>query len=307
MITLLLIKKIVSLFLCIIAGFVIVRCGVMKPEHSKPMSTFLVYIVVPCSILSAFQIDYTPEILRGFLIACLAAVLVHIIWIVMDIPLKRVLHMDGVERMSILYSNSGNLVMPIVAAIFGAEWVIYSSAFMLVQLVFMWSHGKAVICGETQIDIKKIVTNINLIAAAIGIVLFIFHISFPAPLQDAVDSFAAMIGPIAMFTSGLLIGGMDLKQVFSYRRAIPVTFLRLIVFPAVILVLWKFGPMASWMDNGEKIMLISLLGCLGPSASMCTQMAIIYDRDAGYASAINVISTLLCIITMPLMVAIFQL
>ena len=54
-------------------------------------------------------------------------------------------------------------------------------------------------------------------------------------------------------------------------------------------------------------MLVSLLATCTPSASTITQMAQIYGKDADYASAINVVTTLLCIFTMPLMVALYQL
>lgn len=55
------------------------------------------------------------------------------------------------------------------------------------------------------------------------------------------------------------------------------------------------------------IVVVSLLATCTPSASTITQMAQIYGKDADYASAINVATTLLCILTMPLMVALYQL
>ena len=55
------------------------------------------------------------------------------------------------------------------------------------------------------------------------------------------------------------------------------------------------------------IVVVSLLATCTPSASTITQMAQIYGKDADYASAINVVTTLLCIFTMPLMVALYQL
>ena len=64
--------------------------------------------------------------------------------------------------------------------------------------------------------------------------------------------------------------------------------------------------MAAWADGGKNILLITLIACITPSASTITQMAQIYGRDADYASAINVLTTLLCIITMPIMTALYQ-
>ncbi len=52
---------------------------------------------------------------------------------------------------------------------------------------------------------------------------------------------------------------------------------------------------------------MTLLAAAAPSASTINQMAQIYNHDAGYASAINVTTILLCIVTMPTMVALYQL
>ena len=61
---------------------------------------------------------------------------------------SKVLKLDGVEETSLIYSNAGNLIIPIVTAILGKEWVIYTSAFLSVQLFLLWSHAKMKLCGE---------------------------------------------------------------------------------------------------------------------------------------------------------------
>lgn len=86
---------------------------------------------------------------------------------------SKVLKLDGVEETSLIYSNAGNLIIPIVTAILGKEWVIYTSAFLSVQLFLLWSHAKMKLCGEKGIDLKKILTNINMIAIFAGVLLFL--------------------------------------------------------------------------------------------------------------------------------------
>lgn len=105
---------------------------------------------------------------------------------------SKVLKLDGVEETSLIYSNAGNLIIPIVTAILGKEWVIYTSAFLSVQLFLLWSHAKMKLCGEKGIDLKKILTNINMIAIFAGVLLFLLRIQLPAPVQDAVDSISSM-------------------------------------------------------------------------------------------------------------------
>ncbi len=102
----------------------------------------------------------------------LGAVVVHLIFLVLERVLRRPLRLEAVESASILYSNAGNLIIPLVLAALGQEWVFYISGYMLVQQLLIWTHGKTMVCGERQWDFKKIVTNVNIIAIFVGIVLF---------------------------------------------------------------------------------------------------------------------------------------
>ena len=113
---------------------------------------------------------------------------------------------------------------------------------------------------------------------------------------------------------------------FGSRLLMALTFLFLYA-PIIILIVFSFnagnsssvwkGFSLHWyaellndrliMHSVYTTLLVSLLATCTPSASTITQMAQIYGKDADYASAINVVTTLLCIFTMPLMVALYQL
>ena len=106
---------------------------------------------------------------------------------------------------------------------------------------------------------------------------------------------------------GMLMAGMNFKKILGYRRLWLVTALRLVGIPLAAVALLKLSGLAHLVPDGQTILLVSLLATCTPSASTITQMAQIYGKDADYASAINVVTTLLCIFTMPLMVALYQL
>ena len=150
-----LVGKIAALFIVMFLGFVLVKTGICRSDDSRILSRLSVYIVVPCSILSAFQVSCSPSILNGLLLAVAAAVLIHLILIVLFYFIGPLLHLNGVEKASIIYSNAGNLVIPLVSSILGPDWVIYSSAYVSVQLFLLWSHGKMMICEEKKPDFKK--------------------------------------------------------------------------------------------------------------------------------------------------------
>lgn len=306
MIVVILIKKIIALFLIMGMGILLVKCRILKESDSRVISALSIHLIVPCVILAAFQVDFTEEIGKGLLLALAAAVIINVGLILFVSAVGKIFHMDAVENVSIIYSNAGNLVIPLVSAMLGAEWVIYASVFLAVQMTLIWSHGKVTLCGEKKPDLKKIFLNINMIAIFAGILLLLTGIHFPEPVQDAVDTVGSMVGPLAMLVTGMLIAETDFARVLSRGRIWFVTPLRLVICPLLILLFLKYSGMAAWADGGKNILLITLIACITPSASTITQMAQIYGRDADYASAINVLTTLLCIITMPIMTALYQ-
>ena len=305
-ISILLMQQIVQLFLMIFMGYLIVKTGLVRDDDSKVLSKIILYLIVPCVIIIAFQVDYTTDTVKGLLIAFAASVMTQVILLVVISVAGRLLHLNEVEVASVYYSNSGNLIVPIVTFILGQEWVLYGCVFMSVQLVFLWTHCKKIISREASYDWKKIILNINMISIFIGVILFFTGIRLPEIIGNTLASVGTMIGPASMIVTGMLFAGMNLKQIFANKRVYFITFLRLIAVPLIALVLIKLSNLASFSADGNKIMLIVFLAIITPSASTVTQMCQVYGNDSKYASAINVMTTLLSIITMPVMVMLFQ-
>ena len=305
-ISILLMQQIVQLFLMIFMGYLIVKTGLVRDDDSKVLSKIILYLIVPCVIINAFQVDYTTDTVKGLLIAFAASVLTQVVLLIVISAAGKLLHLNEVEVASVYYSNSGNLIVPIVNFILGQEWVLYGCVFMSVQLVFLWTHCKKIISREASYDWKKILLNINMISIFIGVVLFFTKIFLPEIIGNTLASVGTMIGPASMIVTGMLFAGMNLKQIFANKRVYFITFLRLIAVPLIALVLIKLSNLASFSADGNKIMLIVFLAIITPSASTVTQMCQVYGNDSKYASAINVMTTLLSIITMPVMVMLFQ-
>ena len=168
---------------------------------------------------------------------------------------------------------------------------------MSVQLVFLWTHCKKIISRESSYDWRKIVLNINMISIVIGVVLFFTRIHLPQIINDTIGSVGSMIGPASMIVTGMLFAGMDLKKVFANRRVYFVTFLRMLLVPLISLILIKISHMAYLSADAPKIMLIVFLAVI-----MCQ----VYGNDSRYASAINVVTTLCAVVTMPVMVLLYE-
>ena len=274
-ISILLAEQIVELFLMILMGYVIVKLGLVTDDDSKILSKIVLYIVIPCVMINAFQIDYTPDKIQGMLLALVASVVLQVLLL-------------------------------IAVWMMGKEWVVFGCVFMAVQLIFMWTHGKYIISSGDRIDWRKIVLNINMIAIFIGAVLFLLKIHLPEIVDGTLHAVGSTIGPVSMIVTGMLIAGMNLRDIFTNRRVYVVTFLRLLLVPVLALIILKISGLVTWHPQGEKILLVTFLAVITPSASTITQMCQVYGGNSKYSSAINVMTTLLAIVTMPIMVLLYQ-
>lgn len=305
-ISLLLMEEIIKLFVIMFMGYAVVKAGLMKSSESKSVSVIMVYLVIPCVILNAFQVEYTPDVQKGLLLACAAAVAVHILFLLLTAILKKPLHLDVIERATIIYSNAGILVIPLVQELLGQEYVIYSSAYIAVQLILIWTHCKNMLCEEEKLKWKKVLLNVNIISIIAGVVLFIFRIQLPSGAQDVLNMMNNMIGPLGMLLAGMVIAEVPLKTVFTRKRIYLSAALRLFIYPVFVLGLMKVIQTFASIQDSKQILLTVYLASITPACATVTSMAQLYDKDAAYSSSLYVLTTLLSIATMPVMVGLFE-
>ena len=305
-ISILLAEQILAMFLTRAVGFGVVRAGLFKSEDSRIISIMVVYICNPCVVVHSFQIELTDDKIKGLMIAIGLSVVVHMVLIIGSEILSFIFHFNSIEKASIIYTNAGYLVIPLVGAVLGEEWVFYTTAFILVQTVLMWTHGVKLIGQEKELNIRKILCNPNVIAMIIGIALFALEIRLPTVVDSCVSGFGDMISPASMMVIGMVIGDVDLKWVSPQKRPYLICLLRLIVFPLIAVVAFAGLERSGIHPDAEYILMIVLIATSAPAAAMITQLAQIYGKDSRYASVINVMSVIFCIITMPVMVLSFE-
>lgn len=305
-VSLLLAREIVELFLILLMGVAVVRTGLLRASDSKVVSVLLVYLVIPCVILNAFQIEDTPQVRTGLLYALGIAAGIHLFWLVLTKLLQKPLGLDAIERATAIYSNAGALVIPLVQALLGQEYVIYSCAFIIVQLVLLWTHGVVLLRGQGALQWKTILTNVNLISIAAGVLLYLFKIPLPGPVLDTMDSMGNLMGPLCMLLAGMAIAESPLRQLICTTRYYLACALRLLVYPlAVLAVLWAVGA-AGWIPDGKSVLMTVFLATITPACATITSMAQLYDCDVKKSSSLYVLSTLLSLITMPVMLGLFD-
>ena len=285
-ISLILAQQIAELFLILLIGCVLVKARLLKSADSRVLSVVMVYAVMPCVIINAFQVDYSPAVVTGLLYAFALAIALHALLLLLARLLRRPLRLDVIERTCIIYTNAGILVIPLVRT--------------------LWTHCRSLLCGTRGFEWKKIIGNVNIIAILIGGALFILRLPLPGLVNDLFSQLGAMVGPIGMLLAGIVIADTPLRQLFMRRRHYVPVLLRLIICPIITVLLLRVIGAAGWIPDGHSIMLTVYLACITPACATVTSMAQLYDRDAEYSSALYVLTTLFSILTMPLMVWVFE-
>ncbi len=302
----LLLYKILQLFVMMAIGFLLAKTKILKKEDSVVLSRMSLYLLVPPAIFNAFHIDFTRETANGLLLALGAAIAIHLLFFGIDFVYNKLFHGTPADRASIIYSNSGNLIIPLVSFMLGEEWVIYTVAFLGVQIVVLWTHGISLFSGEKKLNLRKILLNPNILAVALGLLLMLSGWRLPAFVTEITASFSDMLGPVAMLIAGVLAAHAPYKKVVRDKRLYLAVVVRTLVCPVVILAAMKVFSLFISLPNTKHILLISYLAAIPPSASTVVQFATLTNVDPDLAAVINIVSTVVCIGTMPLFVALYQ-
>lgn len=307
MLSILLAEKIATLFIIIAMGAFAIWRSYLSQADAKPISKLAMYIVAPFTTIYMFQVEYTSDVVDGLLLG-IATSIVFCSMMMAGVELfsRFICKLTSLEKTSVIYSNSVNLIIPLVIMLLGKEYLVYGIPYMMIQTILLWSHGYVVMSGLGEINWKRIFFNINLMAAVAGALIFVSGLRFGGPVNLALESMAMMVGPLAMLITGLSIGGMTIAKIRKYKRVAMIAMLRLVIMPFLACSLLKYSGITGMVSNGEMVLLVTLLAASTPSASTLVQLSEVFGNDAEYASVINVVTTMLCILTMPLIVAYYQ-
>ncbi len=306
MLSLILLRQIAQLFILVFLGWAIVKAGILKSEDSRTLSMILLYIITPCVALNAFQLERTADTVRMMELSLLSAVILSGLCVILGGLVSKPFHLDVVEAASVMYPNCTNMVLPIVIGTFGEDWVMYVTCYSIVQTVLIWTHARIFISGRHELSVRNLLCNVNILAILAGMLLFAFQIRLPGIVKGAFAQAGNTVGPVAMLIVGMLLADITPEVLRGYRQIWKPVLLRLVVLPVILVTIMKYSGLAALAPHGETLILISLLSAIAPSANAVTQFSQIFGRDARYSGLINIVTMLLCIVTIPLLAAYYQ-
>ena len=287
------------MFLFMGIGAILFKKKFISEEGSKSLGNLLIRLVLPCVIINAFLVERTPERMKALAISLGTAVIL----LTLSILVSRLLfHKDPVRHFASAFSNPGFFGIPLIGAVLSGDAIFYVAPFIACLNILQWTYGVAVLKEQkSRIDIKTIIFSPFIISFAIGLLLFFSGIQLPEIVGDVVSSSAGLNTPIAMIVSGVYLAKVNLKSMFTAKRLYMLTAVRLCLIPLVSAVVLCLLPNTYYE---MKICLLIAAAC--PVGSNVAVYAQLHNKDYVYAVETVVMSTLFSIVTIPVLLMIFQ-
>lgn len=293
-------QQVLVLFILISVGFGCGKKGVLTEHASKKMTDIVLYVVTPCVMVSAFQREFSFELLGSVLVAALTAAAI----MTASILLTRLVIRDKNEarkkvlQFAVIFSNCGFMSLPLQKALLGDDGWFFGSIFVAVFNVFCWTYGMVDMSGDKkQLSIKKLALNPGIIGVTAAVILFICQLRLPVFILDPVTHLANLNTPLPMLIIGFYLSRADFKKAFTDRGTYLAMLLRLAVIPVAAALIM------SLLHLDAKMTIAFTIACSAPTAATTTMFSAKFDRDVELSVSVVTASTLLSIITMPLVVS----
>ena len=304
-----------NVFIQVAVMFIIMSIGILcykkkmiSENTGAELSKFLLMIVNPCVILHAFQIEYKPELLNGLVISAILAVVSNTLGVIIATLFIRKNPERKeyiVERFAIVFSNCGFMGIPLIQAVVGDIGVFYASTYVAVFNLFTWTYGVSIMKGKMNLkDIIKVLTSAPIISIVVGIAIFIFSVKLPLVIAKPIEFISSLNTPLAMIVTGIYLARTDIKSALKNIRIFAVSALRLIVVPAVMLIVFIF--ICAENEIFTSLLIANMIATACPTASSTLMMSRMFERNAEYASMIITVSTLFSILTIPVIMMAFD-
>ncbi|WP_051208684.1 AEC family transporter [Butyrivibrio sp. WCD3002] len=292
---LILINQIITMFILSGIGFILFKAGKLTLEGSKNIGNILIFLSLPCVIINGFRVERTPERITGFLLSILAAVVALLIAIAIS---KLFFKNDEIAAFSSSFSNPGFFGVPLIVASMSDGAVFYIASFIACINILQWSYGVSLLThGKSGFTVKNLLKAPFVYATLIGIVLFLTQLQLPTIIDKCIGFLAGLNTPLAMFTIGIYLAQVNIVNMIKRKSAYMTALVRLIIIPLVTLAaLWAIPSSLTEM----KIAILIASAC--PVGSNVAVYAQLHNSDYGYAVEEVVISTLLSVISIPLIV-----
>lgn len=292
-------KQILTMFILICVGYALMKSGKITNEGSKSIGQILIYISLPSVIINGFMVERTNSNIRGLLISILVSVIVILISLfVSHLLFKK----DEIADFASGFPNPGFFGVPIITASLGEAAVFYIAPFIAFLNIMQWSYGVSLLTGKKDgLNIKSIIKAPFFIATAIGLIIFFSGITVPSLIKNVLTMTANVNTPLSMFMIGIYLSEVNLVDMLKNISNYKITIARGFIIPLIAMIVILLIP--STYSELKTAIMIAIACPVGTNVAVYSHL---HGGNYQYAVQTVILSTLSAIVTIPVIVWIFN-
>ena len=296
-------QTMLKLFLLLVLGFVLFKCHIFDEYTNKKISALIVNVASPMLIISSIAgVEGNDKSIVFLMIG--AGILMYIGFIILGKIINRIFPFPKkdwpVYECMVVFANTGFMGYPVLLDVFGQEAVFYASLIHMAFNFFVYTY--AIMCltkgddSEFKLNFKQLLTP-GIVLIFIGILIYLFDIQLPSVLMDTVNSVGSLTAPLSMMMIGSSLAVYPIKDSFTDWRSYVFAFVRLMIVPFVTMIMCRLLHIDAYYAN------ITIITNAMPVGSMVLMLATQYNANVKIVTRNIVVSTLLSVITIPIVVA----
>lgn len=302
----LLFQQMLVLFIYMLIGYIACKKGKFDEDFSKKTSWLVVEIanialVISAAVNSDGSIEGRDLLITLVLAVCVFAILILVacfVPMIFSVPEEE----KGIYRLMTVFNNIGFMGYPIIAAIYGNSALLYAVIFSIIFNFLVYTYGVQMIRGDKnageKFKITSILTNAGVIGSFIALLLYITQCPVPQFVKSTASGLSNLTAPLSMMVIGISLCSIPLKKLFSDVRLLVYSLVKLLIIPVIGTFLIK-----QVIDN-EMLCRVCMIILATPAASMTVMLAEQYDGNLEIASRAVALTTLLSVVTIPVVSAI---
>ena len=301
------IEVMLTLFVIVIVGYVAGKLGYLGGDFDRQLSRLVINITCPALILSSSMTGELPD--RRFILPLLLiSIVTYIILTGAAFLLPRYMTKRKEDRgaigFALMFGNVGFMGYPVVASIFGHEAVFYAAVLNVVNTFTVFTIGTILITGSSNIEgkrfEKKVLYSTPMLAAYLTMLIVALEINnIPGFICQSLTMLGNITVPAALLIIGSSMSQLPIRSLLGNTTVYLTTVLRLALLPLAVYYL------TSLMGFSPMVVNINTVVIAMPVATYGTILCLKYGKDTTLMAEVTFITTLLSMISIPLLTMLF--
>lgn len=299
-----LLSNLIGLFLLIGVGFFAVRAKILPAEASKPLSTLLMKVTVPATIICSMLRPFDPGFLKLGTSIILVGAVMFLLFAALSMGLSKLLRVPegrrGMWCCCATFCNNGFMGFPVALALFGEEGLALTVMLSIPFNFLLYSLGAKMVCMDVTGEHKPLswgraVFNLVNLSMAVGLVLYFTQLQLPQAVLGPLNYLSDATTPLSMIVTGMNLSQGRTSDVLRDRDAFTASGARLLLFPVIAWALMRLVPGLDGLVVGAALINLAM-----PAPAAATFIAEEHNGCTQLAARTVFLSSLLCMVTIPI-------